>query len=105
MGRGVGMNAHTPGPWRVSDENKTIVRRDYTMIGDRSGELVASALAYPNSGFMPDYEAAMANARLIAAAPELLEALLAAVDEVNGTYPFVFLEDARAAIKKATGGT
>lgn len=54
------MNAHTPGPWAVNDD-------DPTEVVTRHGRLVA-ACHYRGE--------AKANARLIAAAPELLEALL-----------------------------
>ena len=39
------------------------------------GVLICSARAHPNSGFYPSEEEGRANARLIAAAPELLAAL------------------------------
>jgi len=45
----------------------------------------------------------LADARLIAAAPDLLEALEAFVEEVAGTFPFASLPPAKAAIAKARG--
>lgn len=68
-------NKHTPGPWRVSDQCATIIKRDFRMIGSNEGELIANTAGHPNSGFFPSDEEAIANARLIAAAPDLLEAL------------------------------
>lgn len=69
-------NKHTPGPWYMDPEEVTGGFRIVPKIGDR-GLAVAiqrdAAPAIPGSGI--DRETAEANARLIAAAPELLEAL------------------------------
>jgi hypothetical protein len=79
------MNKHTPGPWEVHP------------------------LA-PLAVHQPEYECwipqSKADARLIAAAPELLEALQAIVNSAAANqaaviYPLI--DDARAAIAKATG--
>jgi len=82
------MNAHTPGPWYQHRET----------VQAPNGTLVAT-LANAN-GTCND------NARLIAAAPELLEALQMALPHLesvamkdNAAYAL-----ARAAIAKATGG-
>ena len=64
--------AHTPGPWRLSAESKTIIVQDLSGIGT-DGVLIGSASSHPNSGFFPNDEEGIANARLIAAAPDLLE--------------------------------
>lgn len=86
---------HTPGPW-TKDRNRII---------DRNGEEIAR-VSYGQSGFV------QANARLIAAAPELLEALRAFVkarDMVGWSEGECDLwlgpawEAARAAIDKAGG--
>lgn len=83
---------HTPGPWKNDDGT----------IRSSCGVSIAAVLniAWP-LGRKP--ENPEANARLIAAAPELLEALEGLLEEVEGcmcTYEMV----ARAAISKATGG-
>jgi hypothetical protein len=44
-----------------------------------------------------------ANARLIAAAPELLEILSVLLEKYPGTIPLKYREQARAIIAKATG--
>lgn len=93
---------HTPGPWRISKESPTIIKRDFREIGSDEGELIASAHGYSNSGFFPDGAAAIANARLIAAAPELLAALRNYVDGCSLSIDALAV--ARAAIAKATGG-
>jgi len=81
---------HTPGPWRIGDAG-------FTVFGP------------PKSGALPETIAPVknrANARLIAAAPELLEALEALLnrdlapplEKIGAVYV-----NARAAIAKARG--
>lgn len=98
------MNGHTPGPWEASDD--AILCGDPDMaIGsvfpcDRDKSAYGTGFTYG--------EVTKSNARLIASAPELLEALLEA-DRVLGNLgcdpensPRA---EARAAIAKATGET
>lgn len=94
------MSSHTPGPWAVS------------LTCSRGTP--ASVIAPKNeNGFTPwvchmqaaNIDTGNANARLIAAAPELLEALSALVINCDaGSATVGALTDARAAIAKATGG-
>lgn len=82
--------SHTPGPWRIGHKHGSPIR---IIGGDMTLALVS-----------PQGEA---NARLIAAAPDLLEALtgaLAILDthEMNKKAPHV-LAGIRSAIKKARG--
>ena len=56
---------HTPGPWKICAKSDTIIR-------DQDGKLLAATM--PD---FPDYS--KANARLIAAAPDLAAALAALV--------------------------
>jgi hypothetical protein len=91
------MSTHTPGPWKFAlfehAPNEAFVqwRAGYAEVhGSRAGR--------------------EANARLIAAAPDLLAALQALVDLDDGDSPALWahsgdFERARAAIAKATGGT
>lgn len=102
---------HTPGPWQVKYDEQTgrpsgIYAPDDAGIPGAVGHIVRlRGLGLPSS------EKAQANARLIAAAPDLLEALIVAkatIDELNAmcratTYPKVF-DQINAAIAKATGG-
>lgn len=82
------MSAHTPGPWKFLD----VIGGCSVYAGRRQ------VLAYHSS---PDAEN-KANARLIAAAPDLLDALQAAV--ASGIIDHDGEPDAaRAAIAKATG--
>lgn len=93
------MSKHTPGPWRaeIGDENEPwshqwprIVSDEYEVVG--------------TEGLYGDFETDCANARLIAAAPELLAALkecVCALETCGKDYRATEL--ARAAIAKATG--
>lgn len=90
---------HTPGPWKFEDE---YVRVE---IGEDKGEPIADPYCRPTSETNPGEMEA--NARLIASAPELLEALGSAVSMLEG----LGMDDGgnpdmdalRAAIAKAKG--
>lgn len=92
------MNAnHTPGPWSIRDDDEDGV---VSIVGNSKIvlALVRTATVEPGD----------ANARLIAAAPELLEALepFGAIDLIESRLPAEFamlVLRARAAIAKATG--
>lgn len=95
------MSKHTPGPWCVRD-----LPTQQRYIGpseDGGAPSVALVLARVN---VPD-ERLAADARLIAAAPDLLEALCLAVEAMKHSLPNGLTGDAeqaaRAAIAKATG--
>lgn len=94
---------HTPGPWRVGrhftdDEGYREIAIEATV---RGVECVPASvvLQFANYGGMQE-----ANARLIAAAPDLLEALIDLMDAVEGV-PCGPENKCRAAIAKATGAT
>ena len=84
---------HTTGPWNVPF-------REFTKIKAANGAHIATCHKLTN---LVNLEA---NSRLIAAAPDLLDALVQFVDEFEGCYadgePAMI--KARAAIAKATGG-
>lgn len=63
------MATHTPGPWEVNERGDCV---SGTYVGESSGFMFVLA-ERPHSGYGRDVFAA--NARLIAAAPEMLEAL------------------------------
>jgi glycerate-2-kinase len=100
------MTTHTPGPWYVGTDFSDQARHIYAvkMVCDDDGEewhpLIAST---DDDERLIDWQA---NARLIAAAPDLLEALEAYVsadDEIYGdSIGGEVREKARAAIDKAT---
>lgn len=115
------MSAHTPGPWVVGREVKSRGSLVYIQIHPESGDQLAvssvSVYQYDRSGeavgrrdrlggvkpTVPSEET-RANARLIAAAPDLLEACEAALavhDHFKETTPTTL--KLRAAIAKASG--
>ena len=63
------MNTHTPGPW-IKDRN---------LITDQDGQDIAT-VTYHQNGYV------QANARLIAAAPDLLKAAKLALDALTTVY-------------------
>ena len=89
---------HTPGPWHVGKGSKCVVY-------DAEGWAVADAVTCHNR-----HNAIDANARLIAAAPDLLDALrrlcaVAVWDEDTDRAEFdAAISGADAAIAKAEGG-
>lgn len=100
----MGDTKHTPGPWAVDDHDYGVeVFRAQPMPGGGRGEGVCAVYGW---GAMRD-----ADARLIAAAPELLEALKRALRWFDGDFPYGHeeaeregaTEAARAAIEKARG--
>jgi len=98
---------HTPGPWEWSDKYRTAdsERNTWSLLGD-GGYGILSCDGDENSPQSLGKSGA-ANARLIAAAPELLAAL---VEAASGYSEFSegdceILRKCRAAIAKATGET
>jgi hypothetical protein len=95
------MSTHAPGPWaiipRLSPEGDIA-----TVYGTTEGWVSIHAPGWSNIG---DRKVAMANARLIAAAPELLEALKRLMGGTSTLQDAMEAnQQARAAIAKATGG-
>jgi hypothetical protein len=86
------VSAHTPGPWRLTEPENIA-----TSISGPDGELVVGG---EFDGQMVPFKS-LADARLCAAAPDLLQALLrviAIADRKTDEF-----DAARAAIAKATG--
>lgn len=91
------MSKHTPGPWSVDDASNV-----------RAGEAMIAQTYRNNIGMSVREE--LANARLIAAAPELLEVLEDAVKRCKECLEWVVDDDlcaecvvAAAVIRKARG--
>ena len=103
---------HTPGPWRIDDGDEGVFG-----IFDSNGQAIAYLSENPyKGGGLPGWDVDQANARLIAAAPELLAALktlpLEAFDKEmdacdaaefvdNANDFFEAMQKARSAIAKA----
>lgn len=97
---------YTPGPWRVlpEDPDKDYIRIRGACLGARYK--VANVLIPSHPGiYAGDSEEARANARLIAAAPDLLEALRGAIPFIGyeGGGDQEAKEKAYSAIEKAIG--
>ena len=98
------MNKHTPGPWHAAARS---AKQRQIGVYTAQGNVVAVGRA----GDPIDLERRIADARLIAAAPELLEALQRllpayreAVKLYDSNHDDVFTVAAHKAIAKATGG-
>lgn len=91
---------HTSGPWEVIEDNG-----DYYVRG--SGLTIADCTSWDYQTRQPMCPAgvgeAEANAHLMAAAPELLEALKELLFASNGLVEEAYRRDARAAVAKAEG--
>ncbi len=93
------MSKHTPGPWVVDHMSAHLVRSQ----DDKNGRHIA---AVGPANYTPRYDVDDANARLISAAPDLLEALgLCLVQLERESMPsdevMHAMHHARAAICKA----
>ena len=92
---------HTPGPWRVDPDHCRDVQTS-----DGAIEICLAEGGKPygiNLFSVPPIEEAHANARLIAAAPDLLEACIVAFHQTCSVGRPKDWEQLRTAIAKATG--
>lgn len=104
------MSKHTPGPL-YADDTGQIWRKstwDSYINGGKAGE--ESPIATAHDGWDAEgleFFPVKANARLFAAAPELLEALERCFDIMNngGTWSILDQDQCRAAIAKAKGNS
>jgi hypothetical protein len=97
----MGKEAHTPGPWfpvPYGDGNDTVICRDET--GNQRIAFMAISGSRDERERRKDWAEIKANARLIAAAPELLEALENLLAECPEAWS---RHGAQAAIAKARG--
>jgi len=99
---------HTQGPWEVDGPDAAhVVSEDYHVIRAGCGFL-AESKEHRESGFRIAGHMSEADARLIAAAPDLLAALQAILPDAVGNHiggpdTQSRIDAARAAISKATG--
>src|SRR5574343_664792 len=90
------MNAnHTPGPWRIKMPKETICKESSEKISIRSAGIHVATIHTGGLDYHPS-ESAKANARLIASAPELLEACKQTIDRLEA-----WLDGARVAEKQS----
>lgn len=88
---------HTPAPWTIKEHEDKNHGIDITE-GD-NGKVIANVTSH----FIAEHTEAQANAKLIAAAPELLEALKELIEYLGEEWQQdQFIIKAQAAINKAT---
>ena len=102
------MRKHTPGPWKLEPYDSCLAGDDFQWGGIWAGPVMLDGIDYGQPAYAtikPEtLERMEADARLIAAAPDLLDALLMVLDDPDAldgrprTYECV-----RSAIAKATG--
>lgn len=94
---------HTPGPWNANWTRISGQAIGFHITDPKHGSLRPICEAYDKTGAMSSDEIE-ANARLIAAAPELLEvAQEVLADDMLQYLPAEYVAKVRAAIAKATG--
>lgn len=104
---------HTPGPWHIVNNNSAI--HDRVTKFDKDGARIGDTpMGIATIEIQCTDERKVANARLIAAAPELLDALINIVNNLDsGAFQITVMDDGephpgnldgiRELIKKATG--
>ena len=88
---------HTPGPWHISSASKNAIN------AERNNKLIGIGTTYhdPDSVYFIGQDEAIANARLIAAAPELLASVHALLDIIHDDLTHERQEDHREALNAA----
>lgn len=103
------MQQHTPGPWVIGQEATDLMacpeggRFHAIDAPDGNHYALAVVVTQLSDPTEKSTEQLQANARLIAAAPELLAALQRAIDEAVADDLDDWFANARAVIAKATG--
>jgi hypothetical protein len=100
------MNKHTPGPWKFRDDSKVFKTNPFSVYIKGRGVHSAAIANIPRKQTIFEEEA-LANALLIAAAPELLAALQGLLkgifDGPDDSDAAMLIAKARDAVNKATG--
>lgn len=96
------MTKHTPGPWYIESEGNPVTK----WISSKEDETGPVCVVFSRNGGKPSV--VDANARLITAAPEMLDALRSMlkafnVPEIDSIVALSAVEKARAVVEKATG--
>jgi hypothetical protein len=115
------MSKHTPGPWKIGNEHNYQADRyaknsEWAHIRDKNGGLIAKVESVNPKGKRKscDFDIEAANARLICACPDMLEALKGLFEHCamvhkhwgdgdNTKEANTAIKKAEAAIKKAEG--
>lgn len=97
--------AHTPGPWKFQFTEES---GECFIVAAGLGGLVGAALPWPTEMDSRDFRRVIVNARLIAAAPDLLEVCRAMYEHLSMNPTGVIgwnalLNQAEAAIRRAEG--
>ena len=97
------MSKHTPGPWLINRESEDVIEGKLSIESVNAETQLSYFIAQVDG-----CKSQEANARLIAAAPDLLEALDDAMDMlgsrlIKDTFGYEWHEKASAAIAKAKG--
>lgn len=96
------MSNHTPGPWVIRFGGNPLSDDGFTVASTNAADVRVVAECWPCTCSMEDRKTLAANVRLIAAAPELLEACKAAMaDDMNDAARVIAMLE--AAIAKAEG--
>jgi len=92
---------YSPGPWSIAKQPYNLV------VLDNAGHLVATAYGWNEHGHMEQPPEGQANAHLIAAAPELYEALNEVSYHLENNLPIWYTQGMhkrmKAALEKAEG--
>lgn len=100
---------YTPGPWNIGSSDLPVSRMSIHCKGHKDSCHSTVALMVSRGVIGISHDEEFANARLIAAAPDLLEALrvLLSLHEIRASVTTdawnAAMEDARAAVTKAVG--
>lgn len=76
------MATHTPGPWDIACTGDAVIAGDQKLVAD---VMAHGRIRSSKTGFIPLQEG-LANCRLIAAAPDLLEAAKMAVEIIRESW-------------------
>ncbi|RPI78799.1 MAG: hypothetical protein EHM45_05275 [Desulfobacteraceae bacterium] len=100
---------HAPGKWEVTGSDNHLIACSTTLDGGKEWtSIVCEAWSRPWAEEAKRMEEKQANARLIAAAPDMLKALINKVEEYKKAYPLTwyqlnYTQEMIIAIQSATG--
>ena len=103
------MTQHTPGPWHVCNGASHLIADSHFMTVAEARQIVSGNLHTGKTEYVPGHKMQEANARLIAAAPDLLAALqfvdkwFAMRSTKGDDAPSQIVDSVANAIAKATG--